>query len=612
MKAASNLQHPCPNAGGAATVLFAGLVNAILNAQCQLGDPAQYPKDVANALLLPEYDFVVIGGGSAGAAIASRLSEMKNWNVLLLEAGDDPGVASDIPALAVSLQRTSEDWQLRTEPDGKTCLAMEGGRCNWPRGKALGGSSSINAMLYVRGNKGDFDEWEKMGNAGWGYEEVLRYFKKSEDGEIEDEFHSTGGLLSVKKNPAEELDVVPLFFKAAQELGYEQVDLNSAAPVGYGRLPSTQKNSERMNTAKAFLSPARDRDNLHVSKKSHVTKLRLEEGKVVGVEFEKDGSSRFVAVKKEVILSAGTINSPQILMLSGIGPKDHLEEFGIPVHADLPVGENLQDHFLYAGTYLTLHAVNTKIADQQTKLMDDVYEYLFHRKGALASLGTVDFTGFVNTPMNEDKTRPDIQIHHMLVPEGSQILDAWFYAMDFKKDTCQHFKNINKQGTSLIPMLSLLRPKSVGEIRLRSANASDKPVIHPNYLTREEDVKVMIEGIKHFKRFAETKTMQALGTEFVDDYEPCSGKHANDSDEYYECCMRHTGATMYHPVGTCKMGPDPADSVVDPRLKVHGVKGLRVADASIMPKIVSANTNAASIMIGERVSDFIKEDWLEQ
>ncbi|XP_065349424.1 glucose dehydrogenase [FAD, quinone]-like [Cloeon dipterum] len=613
MEAASNcIQHPCPypNAGGAATVLFAGLVNAVLNAQCNLGNPAQYPKDVGGALLLPEYDFIVIGAGSAGSVVASRLTEEEKWNVLLLEAGDDPGMTTDIPALAAGLQHGREDWELWAEADGKTCLGMQGGKCYIPRGKALGGSSSINALLYVRGNKHDYDDWERTGNTGWGYEEVLKYFKKSEDGEVEDEFHAKGGLLSAKKYPTEQMKIIPHFFQAAKEMGYEKVDLNSATPVGYDRLPSTQRNSERLNTAKAFLTPAKDRDNLHVSKKSHVGKLRIENGRVIGVEFEKDGNSHFVKATKEVILSAGSTNSPQILMLSGIGPKEHLEELGIQVHADLPVGKNLQDHFMYSGVHLTLKNLNAKIPDPQAKMRDDLYQYLFYRRGDLASFGTGDFTGFINTPLNKDKSRPDIEIHHNLVPEDDQSsMPMWLHSQGYNKETYLHFKQVNKKGATLMLIITLLRPKSVGEIKLKSANISDRPVIHANLLNHEDDLKTMIEAIKYAKKFAETPTMKALGTEFEDDYKPCSNKHEIGSDEYYECCLRHIGATLYHPVGTCKMGPDSSDSVVDPELKVHGVKGLRVVDASIMPKIVSANTNAAAIMIGERGADFVKKDW---
>jgi choline dehydrogenase-like flavoprotein len=489
---------------------------------------------------------------------------------------------------------------------------MQGERCYWPRGKVLGGTSVLNAMLYVRGNKLDYDNWESMGNTGWGYEEVLKYFKKSQNAAEEDDYHATGGLLDTKPYIVPENKLIPLLKMAAEELGYDFKDVNGESQVGYGMVPSTQRGNERFSTAKAFLTPAKDRANLHVSKNSHVTKLRIEEGRVVGVEFEKAGASHYAAAKKEVVLSAGTTNAPQILMLSGIGPKDHLEELGIEVLADLPVGKNLQDHFVYTSNYFLLKGLNTKVENQDKKMLDDLYRYLIHREGDLAFMNIADFTGFINTPDNENKEYPDIQIHHFVFPENDQnFLPMWLYTQGYNKETYEYVKEINRQGTMFMPVVTLLRPKSVGEIKLKSANASDRPLIYANYLSEPDDVKKVIDGIKYVKEFAQTKIIRALGSKIVDDYKPCSSKHELESDEYYECCMRHVGATIYHPVGTCKMGPDSADSVVDPQLKVHGIKGLRVADASIMPKIPSGNTNAPSIMIGERAADFIKSEWLK-
>jgi choline dehydrogenase len=228
-------------------------------------------------------------------------------------------------------------------------------------------------------------------------------------------------------------------------------------------------------------------------------------------------------------------------------------------------------------------------------------------------LTTADFTGFVNTQSNDNIEHPNIQLHHMLIPESDQqFMPLWLYSQGYNKDVYEYIKGVNQQGTTLMPMMALLRPKSVGEIRLKSANVSDRPIITANYLSDPDDVKTMIEGIKYFKQFAETKILRALGATVVDDYKVCSKQHQLESDEYYECCLRHLGSTLYHPVGTCRMGPDSADAVVDPQLRVHGIKGLRVADASIMPKIVSGNTNAPVIMIGERAADFVKSEWLKE
>ncbi|XP_059474195.1 glucose dehydrogenase [FAD, quinone]-like [Neocloeon triangulifer] len=608
------LQQTCFNNGSAA-VLFAVLLNSLIGEQCKLFNPEQYPKDVAAENLLPEYDFIVIGAGSAGAAVANRLSEVAEWNVLVVEAGGDPGMTSEVPVLFFASQHTQDDWEFWPEADGTSCLGMSGGRCYWPRGKALGGTSVLNAMLYVRGNKLDYDGWQEMGNPGWGYEDVLGYFKKSENSDRSDEFHAQGGPLEAKMYKSGEPNLISdFFYEAAKEMGYDKIDINSATPVGYGTAPSTQKDSVRFSTAKAFLAPAKARKNLHVSKHSQVTKLLIDksDNRVTGVEFVKGGESRVVSVGKEVVLSAGAIGSPHILLLSGIGPEEHLNEMGIQVVKNSKmVGKNLQDHILFLGNIFAMKKVDLEIGDKEKFELDQMYKYLVYKTGYYSTVGTYDFMAFINTPLNENKLHPDIQIHHLII--GAQDPLVWplfLNVQGYDEQTTDYMKKLNENFTIFSPIITLLRPDSAGEIKLNSSNPLEKPVIYANYFSNQLDVRRIVEAVKFCKRFGETEAMKKLGAERIDDLESCSSKFGKDSDEYHECALRHIGSTIYHPVGTCKMGPDPATSVVDPELRVHGIKGLRVADASIMPKIVSGNTNAPSIMIGERVSDFIKNKWL--
>ncbi|OAD62856.1 Glucose dehydrogenase [acceptor] [Eufriesea mexicana] len=566
--------------------------------------------------LYPEYDFVVVGAGSAGAVVANRLSEIPKWNVLLLEAGPDENEVTDVPSLAAYLQLTKLDWKYKTEPTGKACLAMKGGRCNWPRGKVLGGSSVLNYMLYVRGNRHDYDHWESMGNPGWGYNQALYYFKKSEDNRNpylqKSPYHSTGGYLTVQESPWK-TPLVVAFVQAGTEMGYENRDINGERQTGFMIAQGTIRRGSRCSTAKAFLRPIRLRRNIHTAMNSHVTRLLIDPVtmRATGVEFVRDGSRQIVRARKEVILSAGAINTPQILMLSGIGPREHLRHIGIRVIKDLRVGDNLQDHVGMGGL--------TFLIDKPVAIVQDRFQaapvtmhYIANGRGPMTTLGGVEGYAFVNTKFaNRSMDYPDIQLH---VAPASINSDAGVQVRKVLGITDEVYDTVyrpiaNKDAWTIMPLL--LRPKSRGTVRLRSSNPFHSPLINANYFSDPFDIATLVEGAKIAMRISESKVFKQFGSR-VHRIKLPGCKHLKfASDAYWECHIRHISMTIYHPVGTTKMGPssDPT-AVVDSRLKVHGIDGLRVIDASIMPTISSGNTNAPVIMIGEKGADLVKNDWL--
>ncbi|XP_026678731.1 glucose dehydrogenase [FAD, quinone] [Diaphorina citri] len=565
--------------------------------------------------LYPEYDFIVVGAGSAGAVVANRLSEIENWKILLLEAGGDETDISDVPVLAAYLQLSGLDWSYKTEPSSTSCLAMEHNRCNWPRGKVVGGSSVLNYMLYVRGNRNDYNHWESLGNPGWGAAEALYYFKKSEDNRnqylAETPYHNSGGYLTVQEAPWH-TPLAEAFVRGGEELGYENRDINGEYQTGFMVAQGTVRNGARCSTSKAFLQPVKTRPNLHISLHSHVTKVLIDPKNrmAIGVEFVKNHQRHVIRARKEVILSGGAVNSPQILMLSGIGPKDHLTDMGIKTIQDLKVGYNLQDHVGLGGfTFL----INQPISLVQDRLesVQSVLNYAMMGNGPLTVMGGVEGLAFVNTKYaNETEDWPDIELHFISGSTssdgGNQIRKAHGLREDFYDEVYGPINN--KDVWSAIPML--LRPRSRGRIKLRSRNPLDYPRIQPEYFSDHHDMLTLIEGVKIILELSKTRSFRQYESRFHNIPFPNCTHIPMYTDAYYECMIRHYSVTIYHPVGTCKMGPETdSEAVVDPRLRVHGIGNLRVIDASIMPTIVSGNTNAPVIMIGEKGSDMIKQDW---
>ncbi|XP_059049384.1 glucose dehydrogenase [FAD, quinone]-like [Achroia grisella] len=567
------------------------------------------------------YDFIIVGGGSAGAVLANRLTENPEWTVLLLEAGQDENVLSEIPVLFPVLQTSSIDWQFMTQPSDEYCLSMVDRRCKWPRGKVLGGSSVLNAMLYIRGNKRDYDSWANMGNTGWSYKDVLPYFLKLEDMRIpeyqNDPFHSTGGPLTIEYF-AYEQPITRKILEAGQQLGYNILDVNGAYQTGFTRSHATVRDGLRCSTAKAFLRPASKRPNLHVSVHSLVEKVLIDEyKKAYGVKFTKHGQKRIVKASKEVILSAGAIQSPQLLMLSGIGDSTHLKEVGIyPIVNLAGVGKNLQDHvamgghsFLFDNPYDngTDYCFNLKTAYMLNTLID----FAIHKNGYLYSMMEAEAMAFVNTKY-QDATEdyPDIQL---FIASTADNMDGGWFGKRANGLTDEAYAALYEDilydpSFSIVPLL--LRPRSRGYLKLKDANPYSPPLIYPNYYSDPQDLKVMVEGARIVQAIVEQPALRELNARPNPNRNPGCTNFDLMSQEHLECQARHHTLTIYHPVGTCAMGPvDNPNSVVDPRLRVYGVNNLRIVDASVMPTIVSGNTNAPVIMIAEKASDMIKEDW---
>ena len=522
-------------------------------------------------------DFIVVGAGSAGCAVAARLSEDSSTRVLLLEAGgEDRNRWIHIPlGFGKTFADPSVNWCYETEPDP----GAGDRRVFWPRGKVLGGSSSINGMVYIRGQAEDFDHWRQLGNTGWSFDDVLPYFRRSEHQmRGADRFHGTDGPLCV--SDVAQHPICEAFIAATTQLGFPRNDdFNGVSQDGAGYHQTTTRNGKRCSTAVGYLRPAMQRANLNILTGALTEKILFEGRRAVGVTFRRDGTPCTARAAREVILCGGAVNSPQLLMLSGIGPQEHLAGFGIPVVRHLPgVGQSLQDHYSAA---IKLRCklpitVNDVMLSSARKLKAGLEYYMFHR----GPLSMISSPAALFTRTRPELVSPDIKCS--ISP----------FSAERPQDGLHRFS-----GFTMIAYQ--LRPESRGEIKLKSPDPFDAPAVYPNYLATETDQRTIVAGLKLCRQILASPQMQS----FIEaEFQPGS---AVESDEELLDYARRRGGTVYHPTSTCKMGNDPM-AVVDPELRVQGVDGLRVADASIMPTVVSGNTNAAAIMIGEKAADMVR------
>jgi choline dehydrogenase len=519
------------------------------------------------------YDYIIVGAGSAGCVLARRLTEDRGITVLLLEAGaSDRQPTIHIPAAFSKLFKSSCDWAYYTEAQPY----LHQRRLFWPRGKILGGSSSINAMIYTRGNGYDYDRWRDLGNHGWSFADVLPYFKKSEHQERgASEYHGVGGPLNV----SELRSINPLshaFVAAGLEIGLgHNSDFNGPQQEGVGFFQVTQQRGKRHSTARAFLQPVCNRRNLTVRTHARVSRLLFDKARAAGVLSVEDGRVHRLHVNREVILCAGVVNSPHLLLLSGIGPADHLKAMGIPVVVDLPgVGQNLQDHLVVGAVYACAQPVTMMGAGT----VGEILRYLLFKTGRLTS-NIAEAGAFVRT--TAEVVAPDLQL---------------FFAPVFYVN--HGFRHYEGHGFSILA--SFLRPQSHGRITLGANAPLEPPLIHPNYLSCKADLQALTAGVKLCRRLGQARAFDRFRGAEV--YPGLTAQSDQAVVEY----IRGMAESCYHPVGTCKMGEDPL-AVVDPRLRVHGIEGLRVADASIMPTLISGTTNAPTIMIAEKAADLLEE-----
>ncbi|CAH1163177.1 unnamed protein product [Phaedon cochleariae] len=551
-----------------------------------------------------EYDFIVIGSGTSGSVIANRLTEIPEWKVLVLEAGLPETAITQVPSMQKLLQTTPYDWRYNTVSQNHSCLGMEEHKCSIPAAKAFGGNSATNEMLYVRGNPKDYDTWADLGLDGWCWTDVLPYFKKIEDAHIAEfdrKHHSLGGPLHLEPFQ-HSTDLGHHILQAANEMGIKTVDYNGKDQLGMGVPQATTKYGKRNSVAQAYMVPAEKRRNLDIAPMSRVVQILISPHtkEAYGVKYLHNGHLYVAKASKEVIIAAGAINTPQLLMISGIGPKEDLEALNIHPVADLRVGKNLKDQISFVG--LNFLANKTTETEKETKKHAGVMDYLKSGKGPLTTPG-IEVVGFIKTEASKQTLDcPDVGL---LVTKE----DLHQKAMRIKKEIHEAIWSPLEDKDGFTIKVNLLHPKSTGSVTLHDNDPLHHPLINPNSLTDpdDQDMESLLAGIHQVLKLSHTEAFQKLGVLLNHNKVPGCEK---EKDEYWRCAIRHLSVNRGQVSGTAKMGPESdKEAVVDNKLKVRGIHKLRVADASVIPVTISGNLMAPAIMIGEKAADLVKHEW---
>ncbi|KPJ11152.1 Glucose dehydrogenase [acceptor] [Papilio machaon] len=582
------------------------------------GDPFDFLRDsyqLPEGKMLEEYDYIIVGAGTSGSVLAARLTEGKpKATVLLLEAGKPEMLLSDIPALAPYIKLTHYVWPYTMEHQPGVCLGSEEQRCYSPQGKAVGGSSVVNDMIYSRGRPQDWDRIAADGNYGWSYDEILPYYKKSERCELRKYKNATysgrDGELTVENVPFR-TGLVEAFLAAGRLHGNPTIDYNAPDQLGFGYVQTTQNRGHRLSAAKAFLHPHKRRKNLHILTDAKVTKVVIEPQtkRAYAVEYLKNHIKHTARCRREIILAAGSVGSPQLLMLSGIGPKEKLDVLGIPVISDLRVGKSLYDHIAFPGIVFKLNSNNASLQELKVATLPNLMQWLQFGDGLMTTPGLVEAVGFIKTS-HSDGQLPDVELLNL---GGSIVSDnggAFRKSLKISDKTyVTAFSGLHGCDTwSAVPIL--LHPKSKGYLELRDNNPFSHPKLYGNYFTDPQDMETMKEAVKYVIKLGESEPFKKYGAQlYLPPYPNCQN-HGPGSDLYWECAIRTMVVSLHHHVGACKMGPpnDP-EAIVDPELRVYGVDGLRVVDLSVLPHTISGHMTAPALMIGEKAADMIKKIW---